>query len=206
MHGLFTYLHRKSREKKYWLLQQLLQPPPEARILNLGASGTGIGLADQFESFYPHHERVVGGGLSVADVFDYAKSFPRVHAAVFDGCALPFGDKSFDVVFSNAVIEHLPDWEAQRRFAAEVKRVGRAWFVTTPNFWFPFEVHYRLPLVQFLSTPMQQRIGRVLGKTTYPVLNLLSRRQLRRLFPESRVIGCRVTFYPETLIAVSPAR
>ena len=29
---------------------------------------------------------------------------------------------------------------------------------------------------------------------------------MKRLFPESRVFGCRVTFYPETLIAVGGGR
>jgi len=56
-----------------------------------------------------------------------------VKTLVFDGCALPFRDKGFDVIYSNAVIEHLADHDAQQRFAAEVVRVGRGWFVTTPK-------------------------------------------------------------------------
>lgn len=206
MNRLFAYLHRKSREKKYWLFEQLLRPAPATRILNVGASGRTAGLADQFETFYPHPDRVVGGGLVAADVFDYAKSFPPARAVVFDGCALPFADQSFDIVYSNAVLEHLPNWEAQQRFAGEVCRVGRAWFITTPNFWFPIETHYHLPLVQFLPTPWQQGLARLLGKTPYPPLRLLSRRELRRLFPESQVFGCRVTLYPETLVAVGGRR
>jgi hypothetical protein len=202
MNRLFAYLHRQSRAKKYRLFEQLLQPSPEARILNVGASGSTAGLADQFEAFYPHRRRIVGGGLVKSDVRDYTRSFPGVRAAVFDGCRLPFADESFDIVYSNAVLEHLPSWEAQERFADEVRRVGRAWFVTTPNFWYPLEAHYHLPLWQFLSTRWQQGLARALGKTPYPPLRLLSRRELRRLFPESRVFGCRVTFYPETLIAV----
>ncbi|OFV85381.1 MAG: hypothetical protein A2620_00635 [Acidobacteria bacterium RIFCSPHIGHO2_01_FULL_67_28] len=202
MNRLFAYLHRQSRAKKYWLFEQLLRPAPETRILNVGASGATAGLADQFEAFYPHCGRIVGGGLVKADVRDYARSFPEVQAAVFDGCALPFADQAFDIVYSNAVLEHLPSWPAQQRFADEVRRVGRAWFVTTPNFWYPIEAHYHLPLWQFLPTRWQQRLARALGKTPYPPLRLLSRREMRRLFPESRVFGCRVTFYPETLIAV----
>ena len=202
MNRLFAYLHRQSRAKKYWLFEQVLHPAPATRILNVGASGATAGLADQFEAFYPHCGRIVGGGLVKADVRDYARSFPEVQAAVFDGCALPFADQAFDIVYSNAVLEHLPSWEAQERFADEVRRVGRAWFVTTPNFWYPIEAHYHLPLWQFLPTRWQQRLARALGKTPYPPLRLLSRREMRRLFPESRVFGCRVTFYPETLIAV----
>lgn len=204
MNRLFAYLHRRSREKKYWLFQQLLRPGPEARILNVGASGARVGLREQFEAFYPRPERVVGGGLSLPDVEDYARSFAGVQALVFDGCRLPFPDKSFSVVYSNAVLEHLLSWEAQQRFAEEVRRVGRGWFVTTPNLWYPVEPHYHLPLVQFLPQGWQQRLVRALGKTPYPALRLLSKRQMRQLFPESFILGCRVTFYPETLVAVRP--
>jgi hypothetical protein len=81
-------------------------------------------------------------------------------------------------------------------------RVGRSWFITTPNFWYPIDAHYHLPLVQFLSTPRQQRLARLLGKTPYPPLHLLDSKKLTQLFPGGRILRCRVTFYPETLIAV----
>ncbi len=201
MNALLAYLHRKSREKKYRLFQQLLEPTAEMRILNVGATGTHIGLAEQLETFYPHRPRVVGGGPFLPDARDYRRSFPGVQAVVFDGLALPFADQSFDIVYSNAVLEHLESWEAQQALASEVQRVGRGWFVTVPNLWYPIEPHYHLPLVQFLPQSWQQGVARAFGKTPYPVLRPLGKRQLRRLFPGSQVIGCRVTFSAETLIA-----
>ncbi|PYX54623.1 MAG: hypothetical protein DMG76_20940 [Acidobacteria bacterium] len=122
------------------------------------------------------------------------------------GCALPFRDKSFDVIYSNAVIEHLVDHDAQQHFAAEVARVGRGWFVTTPNLYYPVEPHYRLPMVQFLPQRWQRSLIRSLGRTPYGNLNLLTKRQLQRLLPDGGVIGCRVTFYSETLIAYRPPK
>ncbi|MDR3747997.1 MAG: methyltransferase domain-containing protein [Acidobacteriota bacterium] len=201
MNHLFLYLHRKSREQKHRRFLQFLNPTPEMRILNVGAAGTRIGLQEQLESSYPHRSRIIGGGISFADVEDYRDSFPGVTAVVFDGCALPFADQSFDIVYSNAVLEHLPGKEFVERFAAEVQRVGKGWFITTPNFWYPIDPHYHLPFVQLLPEATQQRLVRRMGRMPYEHLHLLTKKELRRLFPTGEVIGCRVTFYPETLIA-----
>lgn len=201
MNKLFIYLHRKSREQKFQLFLRLLRPTPAMRILNVGASGPHHALAEQFESRYEHPGQITGGGISLSEVQDYRGSFPGVKSLVFDGCALPFLDKSFDIVYSNAVIEHLPGRESQQRFAAEVARVGLGWFVTTPNLWYPIEPHYHLPFVQLLPQRWQRRLATKLGKVPYENLYLLTKSQLRELFPEGYVLGCRVTFYPETLIA-----
>ena len=201
MNPLFLYLHRKSREQKYHLFLQMLHPSPQMRVLNVGASGTGIGLPDQLESVYPYRSQITGGGISFADVRDYRDSFPGVKAVVLDGCSLPFADKSFDIVYSNAVLEHLPGDDLMERFASEVQRVGKGWFVTTPNFWYPVDPHYHLPFVQLLPETAQRTLVRRLGRTPYAHLRLLTRRQLKKLFPLGEVISCRVTFYPETLIA-----
>ena len=200
MNRLFLYLHHRSREQKHRLFLQMLRPTPHMRILNVGASGTSIGLPDQLESFYAYRSQITGGGLSFADVQDYRDSFPGVQAVVFDGCALPFADKSFDIVYSNAVLEHLPGDEFVERFAAEVQRVGKGWFVTTPNFWYPVDPHYHLPFVQLLPETAQRRLVKRLGKTPYDNLHLLTKGRLRKLFPLGKVVGCRVTFYAETLI------
>ena len=77
-----------------------------------------------------------------------------------DGCSLPFRDGAFDVVFSNSVIEHVGDAFRQERFAREVARVGRAYWVQTPNRWFPVEQHLLTPLVHWLPKAWQGAIVR----------------------------------------------
>src|SRR5260370_31026550 len=76
-----------------------------------------------------------------------------------DGLELPFRDKSFDVVFSNSVIEHVGDPWRQERFAREVARVGVRYFVQTPNRWFPVEHHLLTPLIHFLPRAWPRRFG-----------------------------------------------
>lgn len=185
---------------------ELMRPTAEMRILNVGTTGAQTGFWEQLEQWYPFPERIYGGGLHYDAVLDYQESFPQVTALVFDGCALPFPDKSFDIVYSNAVLEHVPGENAVSRFASETQRVGKNWFISTPNFWFPIEPHYHLPYVQLLPQEWQRKVAGSLGKPTYESLQLLSKRDMHRLFPTSEVIGCRVTFYAETLIAYRSAR
>jgi ubiquinone/menaquinone biosynthesis C-methylase UbiE len=138
--------------------------------------------------------------------------YPQCTYTVFDGCRLPFPDQSFDLVFSNAVVEHILGTGRQEQFAREIRRVGKSWFVTTPNYWYPFESHYHLPFIQFLPRGAQHAYNRLLGthipKGQTQELALLSARQMRRLFPGSSVARVRVTFWPETLVAyhIDPER
>src|SRR5207302_6536854 len=72
-----------------------------------------------------------------------------------DGRALPFRDGAFDVVFSNSVIEHVGDAGSQARFAREIARVGRGYWVQTPNRWFPVESHLLTPFIHWLPRRVQ---------------------------------------------------
>lgn len=64
-------------------------------------------------------------------------------------------DQSFDIVFSNSVIEHLYTKQQQEKMAKEVARVGKSYFIQTPNRYFPIEPHWLFPLFQFLPFSVQ---------------------------------------------------
>lgn len=203
---LLKKFSRQSRHKKFVLFQKMFQPGPNDRVLDVGASAQPF-TGYTFEDHYPYLDRIVAGGVDPREVHDARRLYPNVRYAMFDGCALPFPNKSFDIVFSNAVIEHITGEGQQALFAKEIMRVGKSWFVTTPNYWFPFESHYHLPFIQFLPREAQRWYNRLLGtaiaKGTVQDLRLLSARQLQQLFPASKVVRMRVTFWPETLVAYS---
>ncbi len=208
---LLKRMSYRSRTKKFELLNSLFQPRKEDRILDIGASGE-VFLRYTFEDVYPYPERIVAGGNDPREIVSARRCYPKPRYVVFDGAALPFLDKSFDLVFSNAVIEHILGEGRQALFAREVMRVGKSWFVTTPNYWFPFESHYHLPFIQFLPVEWQRRYNRRWGthipKGEVQELALLTARQLRRLFPTSHIGRVRITFWPETLVAyfIDPRR
>lgn len=112
-----------------------------------------------------------------------------------------FGDSSFDIAFSNSVIEHLFTLESQRRMAAEIQRVGKAFWVQTPNFWFPMEPHFQVPGWQWM--PVDLRIAIIQrwrcgwrGPCADPAaarrlveeVRLLSRNALQAIFPGATLI------------------
>lgn len=135
-----------------------------------------------------------------------------------DGRALPFRDGAFDIVFSNSVIEHVGDRDSQRRFAAEVMRVGRGYWVQTPNRWFPVEQHLLTPLVHWLPAKWQRWVVprfTVWSMLTRPSddrrrfyldhylrdVRLLAARELGEMFPAARVLRERSCGWTKSLIA-----
>ena len=135
-----------------------------------------------------------------------------------DGRCLPFADRSFDIVFSNSVIEHVGDSGSQRRFAGEVARVGRAYWVQTPNRWFPVEQHLLTPLIHWLPRRWQRAIVPRFTVWSMAVpttpdrrrfylehylddVKLLGARELRELFPGARLIRERFCGWTKSLIA-----
>jgi hypothetical protein len=111
-----------------------------------------------------------------------------------------FPDQSFDVVFSNSVIEHLETYERQVAMAREVRRLAPVYWVQTPNFWFPVEPHFLAPAWHWLPVELRVRLlqrrrwgwrgpcpDRSSATAAVREIRLMRERELRRLFPEARI-------------------
>ncbi len=125
-----------------------------------------------------------------------------------DGCALPFADRSFDVAFSNSVIEHVGGFDKQAAFAREVRRVGRKVWLQTPARECPFEPHLlaiglhwipgHLAPAAWIHGPNSDTTRDILDHT-----RLLSRREFESLFPDCRIITERLLWVlPKSYVAV----
>jgi hypothetical protein len=134
-----------------------------------------------------------------------------------DGRRLPFRDEAFDVVFSNSVIEHVGDSQSQRRFALEVIRTGKAYWVQTPNRGFPVEQHLLTPLIHWLPRAWQRTLAPRFNLWRYLVrvtpdrreffirhylddIRLLTAAELRSLFPGAEILRERVLGATKSLI------
>jgi hypothetical protein len=191
----------RSRERKLRLFLDLLQPGPGTTVVDVGVTDSpfGGGSSDNFfEAMYPWPERITGVGHTELERFTAA--FPRVRAVRADGRDLPFADGEFDLGFSNAVVEHVSGGrDGQRRFVHELCRVAHRVFVTTPNRFFPLEVHTLVPFAHWLPRVARDRVLRARGFDD--VLDPLGPAAFASLFPyEVRVLNRGMT-----LIAIGPA-
>lgn len=108
-------------------------------------------------------------------------------------------DQSFDLVFSNSVIEHLFTFDNQKKMAREIQRVGKKYFVQTPNKYFFIEPHYALPFFQFMPSSFvffiltKTKLSRMQrwhphhAQSYLEEIRLLSLKEMKQLFPGSRV-------------------
>jgi hypothetical protein len=193
-----------SRRRKLELFLESMRPTPETTVVDVGVSDGGygadaLGTANFFEALYPWPERIVA--VSTQHLTAFQQAFPKVEAVRADGRALPFPDDSFDIGFSNAVVEHLPDLASQRAFVAELCRVSRRVFLTTPNRQFPLDTHTLVPLAHWLSDERRDAVYQRLGRDEGLGLRLLSPCALLALFPAS--VRPRLLRRGMTLVAVA---
>ena len=132
-----------------------------------------------------------------------------------DGTCLTYPDNSFDVAYSNSVIEHVGDWNSQVAFAKEVARVAPCYWVQTPYRWFFVEPHFIAPLIHFFPKRIYRRLIRYFSiwgwvtRTDQEDINrrveeidLLDRAQMEILFPAAEIRRESFLGMTKSLIAV----
>ena len=174
------------RRKMFRLFMDALKPTAATTILDVGVtSDSSHPESNYFEKLYPYPNRITCVGTE--DGSHLMKEYPGLrYLQVVTGQRLPFKDHEFDIVFSNAVLEHVGSREDQARFITELRRVSGAFFITTPNRWFPFEHHTGLPFLHYLPPSVFRALIR---NTRYRYwadeanLNILTASGMAKLFP-----------------------
>lgn len=190
-------LSRRYRTERLRLFEALLNSVPKPwRVLEI--DGNPQFWADR------GYGDVDGVDITVLNIKHVPSPCANIHDHLGDATAMPeFADGSFDVVYSNSVIEHLGTWAAQRCMANEVRRVAKRHFIQTPNRNFPMEPHYMVPYFQFMPPSIKRTIllrfqpGQYgtkavdLDGTNAAIdeIQLLSKRQMQELFPEARIMA-----------------
>jgi hypothetical protein len=163
---------------------QLMSPKAEDTILDVGVNDTTWRSSNFLEASYPWPSHITAIGPKPMPAFSAA--FPDVRFVEADGRSLPFVDGSFDIGFSNAVVEHVGGRDEQRRLIAEMVRTCHRSFICTPNRWFPVDPHTLLPFAHWLPRRAWHAVLRLTGNgrwASVDALNPLSGAELLSFFP-----------------------
>ena len=199
----------RLRRRRFGVFLKLLDALPRpVSILDVGGT----------ESFW----QMMGLGddadveVTLLNLGVYETTSPHIISVEGDARDLSrYDDGEFDVVFSNSVIEHVGTFDDQMQMAREIRRVGRSYFVQTPNRYFPIEPHFQFPCMQFLPLWMQVRLLCSFPIGAYPratsrdeahrwaaEFRLLSRRQFQKMFPQARLLRERLYGLTKSFMAV----
>jgi len=179
------------------IIGKLLEQADNVRILDVG------GRAEYWNMLSPHlrsqvHLTILNYEAELEAYSNEVEEGLQYQHATGDACDMPqYGDGSFDLVHSNSVIEHVGSYANMQAFAREVRRVGRAYYVQTPNFWFPIDPHIAFPFLHWMPDPVRLfafthfRLG-VAKKVEFAGAlarmddcRMISRRFMRALFPDA---------------------
>ena len=196
----------------------------DTRILDLG-SEHGANIHRVLEGTAVDPANVYIADIDSDAVRRGSEQFGFTPVVISEAEPLPFEDGFFDIIYCSSVIEHvtLPKdrvWspavsgkafrdESLRRqqlFANDIARLGRGYFVQTPNRWFPIESHSWLPFVGWLPRailiPTLRLSNTIWIKKTLPDWHLLTSSQMRRLFPGAAIETETSFGLPKSIMAI----
>ena len=204
-----NYFRQKRARIFGQIIDRVIAEKGAATVLDLGGT---LKYWQRLPSLW--HNRPVH--ITITNLVEKRGGNDQFKLAAGDACNMAeFSDGAFDIVHSNSVIEHVGHWKEQVRMASEVRRLGKYYYLQTPNVYFPIEPHYRLPVVHWLpeswraeairhikgqlppGASFDQAMRRVQG------INLLTIRQFRSLFPDAQIIRERVLGITKSLIAIN---
>ncbi len=209
--GALGRMSRRARVGIYEIFLRELRPTATTTVLDVGVSVVDDQPreANVLEQRYPYPQNLTMLGIHEGSFLE--KLYPGTRYVRYQPPArFPFGDREFDICHCNAVIEHVGGEEDRRRFLRELLRVGRRVFLTTPNRWYPVELHKMVPFLHWLPQDWYRAILAMAGDDFYSCkenLDLLSRRALDRLLREAgvsfRIVPYRFMGLVSNLLAIT---
>ena len=199
-------LGAKLRRRRWDKVVEMYPDLARMRVLDLGGTIESWGLCP----VRPAHVTLLNMGVAQGETPDWMRQL--------DGDATdvpaPIRHESWDLVFSNSVIEHVGGHAKRRAFAEQVRSLAPAYWVQTPNRYFPIEPHWLFPGFQFLPVAARRTVAQHWplykwrsddpDRALREVLDieLVSRTEMAMLFPDATLVPEKVAGLTKSWIAV----
>lgn len=197
------------RTDQFKLFESIFKPSRKTKILDVGVSSDEtLPDTNMFEKLYPYPSQLTAA--TIEDIKTIHHLYPKIHVKrITPKKKLPFRDKEFDIVVSWATIEHVGNYTEQSNFLAELTRVGKHIFVTTPYRGCIYEPHTGLFFFHWLPLSIFRFVLKKMGKdiwATDQVLNPLWKRDIQNMKTNARInihVYKMYNFLPSHLIVVT---
>jgi len=193
------------------IIANIIEENGRCRILDVGGTDSYWNLNEAFIEANRSKLKIILVNLGEHgrqdDLYEYRSNDATSHAT--------YRNIDFDMIHSNSVIEHVGSWPAIRNMADLIQAAKKPYYLQTPNFWFPFEPHFRfigfhwLPKAWRASLLQKFSLG-FFGKAenyseamnNVDSINLLSCNQMRELFPGAKLIKERLFGLTKSIMVV----
>ncbi|PKP37587.1 MAG: methyltransferase type 11 [Bacteroidetes bacterium HGW-Bacteroidetes-15] len=199
----------RLRKKRFDLFRSLISDLPRPiRIVDVGGTVNywqkmGLLLSEEVE-------------ITLVNLHQSKVAFPNIKSHKGDARNLSeFEDNSFDIAFSNSVIEHVGNYQDQTLMVKEMQRLAPRLYLQTPNYYFPLEPHFLFPFFQFL--PLRIKVWLIMNFQLgwYPRLKkredavsiaksitLLKFKEIRDLFPNAKIFRERFVGLTKSFVVI----
>ncbi len=206
---LATAFSKRAREKRSLEFRNRFLIDENTKILDLGSeTGSNINSVLKNTSFNPQNVYIADIDSSLVEKGSNKYGF--VPVLISESEQLPFEDNFFDIVYCSSVIEHVTipkeqvwtlssgekfkdiSLERQKKFATEIQRLGKQYFVQTPYKHFIVESHSLIPFIAWLPRKLLMQVLKITNtfwvKRTKPDWHLLDHNEMSCLFQDAEVI------------------
>ena len=136
--------YMRKRRFKYvnMIILAIIARKGKCNILDIGGSSHYWSINKYFLQQHADKITITITNIDAQEVNDKnTKMFTYIEASA---CDVNVYDKSYDLIHSNSLLEHVGGWDILQRIAELVQSQDAPFYIQTPNYWFPVEPHFRM--------------------------------------------------------------
>lgn len=198
------------------LIDSVLERQERCEIVDLGGTEKYWSVAGSYLD--DQHGRIF---VTLVNTEKQTVAKPRQFRSLVRSATDPdlFTGRSFDFAHSNSVIEHVGSRSQMRAFADNMRRLAPLYYCQTPNYWFPYEPHFRTPGFQYLPVAIRKALLRRYSLGFFDRLtseaeaadvvkhhDLIAKLQMRAFFPDAAITFETVFGLRKSILAVRDGR
>ena len=153
------------------------------QIIDIGTTP----ILEKHENFFLNHYKYPENITCLSNQnLDVLKiNFPNLKIIIGDGRDTKLPDNSYDIVMSNATLEHVGNFNKQKEFVKELHRISnKRCIISTPNRFYPIDTHTMLPLIHWMPKKLHRKFLKLINQNFLSKeenLNLISSSEIKKI-------------------------